>query len=124
MTEFQIQPWYSLVESRELLRRCVATPPRVITSTQRFGRKVDEYRSYDDDDARVARLKAIYVHHTAQYLNDREHWQRAKEAGTLISVDMAIDAVMPQPLVGPAGYPGYLQLLPVIDLEMGRAVAA
>lgn len=125
MTGFDLTPWYQLVEARDLLRKCVDSPPRVITATERYGRKVEEYSFYDPDDARVARLTAILVHHTTPIINHPQQWRDAVQAGTLVSVEMAIDAVMPGgPLCGSRGNPAYMESLPIIDLRLGRAVAA
>ena len=118
-----IMPWYQRADVRALLRQCMDTPPRVVSNFKRYGRSVEESRCFNPDDPRVRLLRGIQDDHLNPLFEGRSTSEQVRAAGALVTVDMAIDAVLPQPLAGRAGDPGYLEQLPRIDLTMGRAVS-
>lgn len=117
------QAWFQLVEARSLLRSCVERPPELERGEQRFVRTADVWWVFDRTDARVARLQDIMSAHMAPLFQARSPSSDLRAAGVTVTVDMAIDAVLPHPSAGNGGNPDYLAILPTIRLEMGRAVA-
>lgn len=117
------QAWYQLAEARAVLRCCAERQPDLIRGEQKFVRTTDVWWSFDRDDARVARLDQIMTQHLAPLFENRSSSDALRAAGVLVSVDMAIDAVLPAPRAGNSGNPAYVESLPVIDLALGRAVA-
>lgn len=117
------RPWYVRVEVRRLLRDCVAHMPCVVTVERRFSRSTDTITTFDPIDTRVAALEDIRARHLDALFEAQVESILIKEAGGLVTVDKAIDAVLPCPLAGNAGDPAYIASLPKIDLQMGRAAA-
>lgn len=117
------QAWYQLAEARAILRSCVERCPELEKGEQRFVRATDVWWIFDRNDARVDRLGEICALHLAPLFDRRCSSDELRAAGALVTVDMAIDAALPEPRAGNGGNPDYVALLPKIDLEMGRAVA-
>jgi len=121
-----IRPWYSTSEARAVLRGCVAEIPQTVRQVATYARSQDEACRYDREYARVIRLDTISKLHLMRYLavadqmTDRSRaGEIMREAGAHVSVDMAIDAVRDDDCrVTDQGK------LPVIDLRLGRAMAA
>lgn len=118
---YDCRPWYSRADARALLRLLAANPPRTILTGRRFHRSVEEWQSFNPADDRVAQLREIADLHLRPLFDGKVASELLREAGAGVTPDMAIDAVLPQPIAGNAGDPGYLARLPKIDLTMGRA---
>lgn len=125
MTAAPAIAWYQRSDARNVLRQCVANPPVVIESKQTFARTTDVILTYDRQDRRVLRLEDIMCAHLrlSEGCVGKAACQFLEERGTFVSANMAIDAVMDQPMTGRPGDPDYVASLPKIDLELGRSAA-
>ena len=120
---FDLRPWYQRTDARDLLRQCAAHPPRVAPCGKVYHRTVDRWSVFNPADDRVQALHEIRDCHLTPLFDARVASEIIRDAGGLVTVDMALDAVMPRPMAGKAGDPNYIARLPKIDLAMGRAAS-
>jgi hypothetical protein len=118
---FDLRPWYARTDARHLLRLCVQSPPRLASCGKRFGRTTDQWNVFNPSDPRVIQLHEICRTHLRPLFDHGVASPLVIDAGGLVTVDMAIDAVLPNPVSGAAGDPAYAARLPKIDLALGRS---
>lgn len=95
-------PWYLTPEALEVLADCARDEPVALLHRCTYaGRTLEEWYSYDDsDDSRIDRLIAIRSEVLTPFLNDADACRdgRCEQAGLMVSVDNAIDAVAETPM--------------------------
>lgn len=117
-----ITPWYTSPEALAQLASCAKAAPEAVMHTRRYPRTTDEWRSYNEHDDRVARLQRILNRYAARHLDDGN----AVAAGLRITVNRAIDAVMPQPMCAQFSFEldEVAQIAGEIAAAMDRRIAA
>lgn len=99
-------PWYLRTEALALLADCAKGEPVDQIFTRPYTMSRDEWREYDREDARVDALLALYNACLTPLIEDEAACRdgRTVKAGLMVSVDMAIDAVVREPVCGDTTY--------------------
>lgn len=88
-----MHPWYLNPDALTLLSDCAREHPIAVPFSHQYALTRDEWREYDDEDERVVALSDIRERILTPILNDPVNYRRADDAGLMVDVRMAIDAV-------------------------------
>lgn len=121
-----ITPWYLTPEALEILADCARDEPLACRHRHTYaGRNTEEWRTYDDpDDSRIDRLTAIRSEVLTPLLNDADACRDGccEQAGLMVSVDMAIDAVAETPMC--AKFTEQFENIKAVRTQIAEAMSA